>query len=101
MTFIVKLHKSPEGKAMLAVCDAEIAGKYFEEGDVQLDLSSNFYKGEEMSEPRIKELFKVVNIINLAGENSINLGIHEGIIEPDHVKTIAGIPHAQCVKMGG
>ena len=61
MTFIVKLHKSPEGKTILAVCDAEIAGKYFEEGDLQLDLSSNFYKGEEMAEPRIKELFKVVS----------------------------------------
>ena len=92
---IVKLHKTLEGRTILAVCDSDIVGKCFSEGELQLDLSSNFYKGEEMSEKRILELFKVVNNVNLCGKKAVELGKKAGIVE--RVVKIAGIPHAECV----
>ena len=92
---IAKLHKSLEGRVILAVCDSELVGKKFEEGELQLDLTSGFYKGKEMSEERILELFKVVNIVNLVGKEAVGLGKKAGIIEK--VITIEGIPHAEAV----
>lgn len=94
---IAKLHKSREGRTILAVCDSDIFGKKFEENDLQLDLCSGFYKGEKMDEKRITELFKVVSIVNLVGEKSVSLGIKSGVIEKENVKKISGIPYAQAI----
>jgi len=49
---IVKIHKSRERK-ILAVCDNELFGKKFEEGKLRLDLSSEFYDGEEVQEKNL------------------------------------------------
>ena len=95
---IAKLHKTSEGRTVLAVCDSDIAGKVFEEGEKQLDLSSGFFKGEEMSDERILELFKVVNIVNLNGEKAVELGKNAGIV--DKVIIVEGIPHAEAVIVG-
>jgi hypothetical protein len=94
---IVKLHKSIEGRTILAVCDSDLVGKCFNEKGLRLDLSSNFYKGEEMSDERILNFFKVVHIVNLAGEKAVALGIKAGIIDKKHVIKIKGIPHAQAL----
>ena len=97
---IVKQHKTADGRVVLAVCDSELIGKKFVEGDLQLDLNSDFYKGEEMKEERILELFKVVSIINLVGEKSVKLGIKAGIVDKDRVIKIKAIPHAEAVIVG-
>ncbi|MBW2977974.1 DUF424 family protein [Candidatus Woesearchaeota archaeon] len=93
----VKQHKTADGRMILAVCDSELIGKKFVEGDLQLDLSSDFYKGEDMEEERILELFKVVHIVNLVGEKCVKLGIKAGIVDEDRVIKIKGIPHAEVV----
>ncbi|MBW2996131.1 DUF424 family protein [Candidatus Woesearchaeota archaeon] len=94
---IAKLHKSHEGRVILAVCDSDIIGKCYEEGKKQLDLSSNFYKGEEMDEERILNLMKSVHIVNLCGEKAVKLGVKAGIIDKDRVIRIKGVPHAEGV----
>ena len=93
---IAKLHKTLEGRTILAVCDSDIIGKRYEEGELQLDLTSGFYRGEEMDEARIKGYFKVVHVVNLVGENAVELGIKEGLVDKDHIMKVDGIPHAQC-----
>ena len=49
---LIKIHKSA-GKEILAVADKEIIGKKFEEGELCLDVSERFYKGEEKTEEEI------------------------------------------------
>lgn len=88
---------SAQGRVVLAVCDSELLGKKFEEGNRQLDLTVDFYKGEEKTEEEIAELFKKINYINLVGEKSVALGIKEGIVQEEHVIKIAGIPHAETL----
>lgn len=43
---IVKMHKTQDNRIVLAVCDNDLLDKKFEEGKMQLDLTSYFYKGE-------------------------------------------------------
>jgi len=94
---IVKQHKTADGRIILAVCDSELVGKKFVERELQLDLSSDFYKGREMEEEKILKLFKVVQIVNLVGEKCVKLGIKAGIVDKDRVIKIKGISHAQAV----
>ena len=94
---IVKIHKDQEGKEIAAVCDEDLLGKKFEEGNRQLDLTSNFYKGEVKSEDEIGDIMRNAYIVNLVGEKTIALALKEEVIEKGHIIKIAGIPHAQAV----
>ena len=93
---LVKIHTS-EGKMVVAICDKELVGEKFEEAGKQLDLSTDFYNGEEMPIIEIEDLIRNANMLNLVGEKSISFGIKEEIIEESNVIKIAGIPHAEVL----
>ncbi len=94
---LVKIHKTPEGQIIAAVCDKDLIGKKFSEGKIQLDLTTDFYKGEKMNEEDIGDLLRNAYIVNLVGEKSVALGIKENIIEEKHIIRIDNIPHAEAV----
>ncbi len=92
----IKVHESY--REVVAICDSDLIGKYFEEGEFQLDLKESFYKGEELSE---EETFKAIQsaaiedaTFNIVGENSIKIALKAGIIEEEGIKKINGIPFA-------
>jgi hypothetical protein len=93
---IVKIHKRDD-RTIVAVCDSDLIGRKFEQGDRQLDLTSDFYAGEERDDKEVGDLIRNADIINLVGQNAVKLGLQEEVITQDHVITIAGIPHAQAV----
>ena len=93
---IVKIHKK-DGKTIVAVCDDELLGRKFEENGLQLDLSSDFYKGEKLQPQEVGDIIRNGDIVNLVGTHSVELGIKEGIIEEEQVKKIQGISHAQAI----
>lgn len=93
---IVKVHKKDE-KTVIAVCDTGLLGRIFEQDELQLDLTSDFYKGDEMDEKEAGDLVRNADVVNLVGRNSVKLGIQEGIIEERNIIEIDGVPHAQAV----
>jgi len=66
---IVKEHFSNE-KLVLSIVDSDLIGKTIEEGDLILNLNSDFYKGEEVEEPVILKLFKKAYMVNAIGSNT-------------------------------
>ena len=79
---IIKIHKGPDGRRVIAVCDHDILGKKFEEGRLQLDLTSSFYKGEEKAEKDlIDEIRKGSCVLNIVGKKSIEFCRKKGFIE--------------------
>ena len=93
---LTKMHES-SGKQILAVADKELIGRKFEEGEICLDITERFYKGEEKTEEEIIKAMKDATNINLVGKKSIALGIKAGIITQDSVIKIEGIPHALSI----
>ena len=93
---IVAIHKV-NGKKIVAVSDSEIIGKKFEEGNKQIDLTADFYKGEEKSEDEIVEMIKDAYIVQFTGEKSIGFGIKNKIIGKENIIKISGIPHAEGI----
>ena len=94
---IVKIHKTQDGRKVVAICDNDLIGKKFEEGKLQLDLNSSFYKGEEMSEERVIELVKGSCIINMVGEKSTGFALKLGVVSKKDIIKIKNIPHAQAI----
>ncbi|MEK6926504.1 MAG: DUF424 family protein [Nanoarchaeota archaeon] len=83
---------------VVAICDTEILGKYFEEGDFQLDLKESFYGGDEKTEQEVIEIIQDLQredaTFNIVGEKSIKAAVESGLIEKNSAGTIAGIPFA-------
>ncbi len=93
---IVKVHHTKNG-TLVAICDSELLGKRFSEGENEINLTGDFFNGEEMNEDQAGDLLRNCYTFNLVGEKSINLGLKEEVIVEDDVKLVAGIPYAQGV----
>ncbi|MDP3881719.1 MAG: DUF424 family protein [Nanoarchaeota archaeon] len=90
----LKIHKSY--RHVVAICDKELIGKKFEEGKRQLDIKESFFKGQEVNE---EECLKIISLevredatFNIVGEKSIKTAIKAGIIAPESVAKIEGVP---------
>lgn len=94
---IVKVHKTADGRVVVAICDSKLVGKKFDEGKLQLDLSSNFYRGDERSEDEIGQLVKDPCIVNLVGEESIGWAVKVGLVEKKDIIKISNVPHVQAI----
>ncbi|PIU75660.1 DUF424 domain-containing protein [Candidatus Pacearchaeota archaeon CG06_land_8_20_14_3_00_35_12] len=92
----VKIHEAY--RKTVAVCDAELLGKRFEEGKKQLDVSKEFYGSEKKNEKEVLEILKDAALddstFNLVGKKAVAAGIKSGLISEDGVMEIKGIPYA-------
>jgi hypothetical protein len=86
---------------IVAICDSELLGKKFEEGDFQLDVKESFYKGEKMNEKQVLNVMIKMSgedaTFNIIGKKSVDLAISTGIISRQGIKTIQGIPFAMVL----
>lgn len=94
---LLKKHKNQQGQVILAIVDEDILGKKVEQGRMQLDLNSEFYKGEEKSEEYILSCVRFASILNLVGKKSVDFALKHNLIQKEHIITISNIPHAQCI----
>lgn len=93
---LVRLIKSY--RHVVAVCDSELLGKRFEEGNFQLHVKESFYKGEEKSEEETIEFLKRMSqedaTFNIVGENSVKAALEAGIITENSVDSVQGVQFA-------
>ncbi len=83
---------------IVAICDAELLGKYFEEGLLQLNVKENFYKGDQVNEEEAIETLHHMLLedatFNIVGHKSTQAAIKAGIISEEEIGEIQGIPFA-------
>lgn len=96
MKFRMKIYRV-KGEVLVAVCDAEIAGKTFTEGNLKIEVKEEFYGKEEFEEIEVEKALKMATIANITGEKAVELAIRIGIIDKDKVLKIKDCPHAQMV----
>ncbi len=88
-----------EMEVLVAVCDEELLGQVFEEGEVVLDVREEFYGGERLTESEVLEVLREATIANLTGREAVRVGIRAGVIDRKNVLEVQGVPHAQMVRM--
>ena len=96
MAVFLKIHQAY--REVIAVCDAELIGKKFEEGKVQLDVSEAFFGGDRMdgkyAERIIKDRLAEDACFNFVGKEAVQIGINAGAIDKDCVMKVQGVPYA-------
>ena len=94
--FLVKVHDSY--RDVVAVCDADLIGKRIEEGEFQLDLTGEFYKGEEVTGEQLREIVEIQSgedaTFNIVGDNSVEFFRELGFVNEDGIKKIGGVAFA-------
>ena len=95
--FIVSEKKTPHGM-LLVITDAEIIGKIFDQGKLQLDLTKEFYKGEEKDNVEIEKLLVKARYVHFTGHRAVQLGLDKKLVDQKKVLLIAGVPHAEVVQ---
>ena len=84
---------------LLATCDAELLGRILREGKIVFEVREEFYKGSKVSVDEAIDLMKQSTIVNMVGQNIVEKAIERGLVHPEAVLKISGVPHAQIVKM--
>ena len=84
---------------LLATCDCELLGKVLRHGKIVFEVREEFYKGHRVSLEEAIELAKQSTIVNMVGKHIVRKAVKEGLVHPEAILNISGVPHAQIVKM--
>jgi len=90
----LKIHKSGN-EIIVAVCDKDVLGKKLKHGNVNVEISEGFYKGDIVSEEQVIEALANAMTANLFGERTIACAINCGAVDAECVVVIDGVKHAQ------
>ena len=74
-------------------------GRTFREGRLKLAPESKFYGSEVVALGEAVVLMVGADMLNLVGRRVVDAAINNGLVHPDAVITIAGIPHVQVMKL--
>jgi len=93
---LVKIHKSY--RDIVAICDSELLGKFFEKDNFQLDVKESFYNGNKKTKSEVLDIIQNMAVedatFNIVGKKSVNVALEAGIINKQGIKEISGIPFA-------
>jgi hypothetical protein len=95
---LLRERSTPEG-LLISVCDAEILGETFENGEVSLTVDPEFYDGEEADAEAVATSLAEAAVANLVGTESVGTAIEHGFVEEGNVLEFEGTLHAQYLRM--
>ncbi len=84
---------------MVACCDEDCMGKTFREGKLKLNPETKFYGSSVTTLSEALVMLEGADIINLVGNKIIKAAIERGLVHPDAVISIAGVTHAQVMRL--
>lgn len=84
---------------LLAACDEGLLGEVLRDGKIVFKIGEEFYKGPKMPVNEAVELMRDSTIVNMVGPNIVKKAIEHGLVHPEAVLNICGIPHAQIIKI--
>jgi hypothetical protein len=87
------------GHMLVAACDLNLLGCTLKFGKINFEVHRNFYGGSVVSVEKAMTLIRRGNAANLIGPVIVNQAVEEGLIHPNAVLSISGIPHTQIVRM--
>lgn len=84
---------------LLALCDADLLGKTLKQGKIVFRIREDFYSGSLVSLEEAMDLVRQSTVVNMVGPRIVETAMEKGLVHPDAVLEIDGVPHAQIVKL--
>lgn len=89
-----------QGKHVLvAACDLNLLGKTLRFREIDFVVHKSFYGGYVVSIEEAVSLIRQGTSANIIGSTIVKAAIEEGLVHPQAVLDISGVPHAQIVRV--
>ncbi|AXR76470.1 DUF424 domain-containing protein [Natrarchaeobaculum sulfurireducens] len=95
---IVNERETEQG-LLVAVCDSDVLGETFEDGEFSLTVTEAFYGGDEVDEGTVIDSLVRADVANIVGTRAVALAIEEGIVDEANVLEVGETRHAQLLRM--
>lgn len=95
---IVNERETPQG-LLVSVCDEDVLGRTFEDGDVSLTVTEEFYSGDHLEEGEVLASLERAAVANLVGNRTVELAIEAGFVDDGNVLEIGRVRHAQVLNL--
>ncbi len=92
--YYLKMHERGTS-VVTALCDENLIGSKFEEGEMQLDISERFYCGKLVNEEDAVKAMMASDILNISGKKIVKLALKNKILKKADIKHIDKVPHAE------
>lgn len=90
--------KTEEG-LLVSVCDEDILGETFTNGDVSLTVEEGFYDGDPAEPEEVVASLARATTANIVGTRSVDLAVEHGFVDEANVLDIQGTRHAQYLRL--
>jgi hypothetical protein len=94
----IKIYKQGDD-ILIGACDEKLIGKKFTDGKFHINVTKEFYDGKRIDKEALIRYLENATIANLVGKETVNCAIKIGLINPECILKIKGVPHAQMVRM--
>jgi hypothetical protein len=87
---------------LVTVADSDVVGKTFENGDVLLAVTEEFYapeSSEDADEDAVVASLQRAAVANLVGTRTVELAVDEGFVERENVLEVGDTLHAQFLQL--
>ncbi|MGM0397847.1 MAG: DUF424 domain-containing protein [Halobacteriota archaeon] len=95
---IVSERETDQG-LLVTACDPDVLGETFEEGEVSLTVSEDFYGGEPLDEDAVVDSLARASVANLVGRQVVELAIEAGFVDEANVLEVDSTLHAQFLRL--
>ncbi|MHA1986155.1 MAG: DUF424 domain-containing protein [Promethearchaeota archaeon] len=93
MKVYLKVHNIDEN-VTVACCDEQLLNQVFREGNLRIEISTQFFGGKLIDLESAINVLKEVPFFNIVGENIIEKAIICNLLPREGVKIINGVPMA-------
>ncbi|MDD1707208.1 MAG: DUF424 family protein [Methanoregulaceae archaeon] len=95
----MKIHRTPAGDEVVAVCDRELLNVKITHGDLEIHISEAFYGGSLSTPDEVRKTLTNATNANLMGARTVALAVELGLIAKDGYINIGSTPHAQIIRI--
>lgn len=96
---MIRTERKTDQGLLVTVCDNDVLGETFEDGEVSLTVTEEFYGGEHVEAAAVVESLGRASVANIVGADAVDLAIEEGFVDEDRVLDVDGTRHAQFLVM--
>ena len=96
---MILTERQTEQGLLVAVCDRDVLGETFENGEISITVTEEFYGGDEVDEDAVVDSLTRATIANLVGSRAVELAVEQGFVDEANVLDIGATRHAQFLRL--
>jgi hypothetical protein len=96
---LLRERETAEG-TLVSVCDADCLGETYADGAVTLDVTEEFYGGDDAVEASAEEVVAGLHraqVANIVGVEAVRVAVEAGLVDEETVLDVDGTRHAQLL----